>query len=316
MLLDVQNFLTFFLYSKSNYRRPTEQWPPKILDKISQQKKVQQSSPHSQQHSTNNPCSFSPPPRVQLRAPSQPRLFTMPSKKKKSKSSKKRKTKATTNNLALTIDDLDEMQARNERQQQEAAAASRDPSDPSSVDLVNKTKDWPRRRREDMGKCESIAGSWLSFSLAKAKWIQLSSNKALHQAFTANRGTTLESVRLWMQHAEQTLCKFIVLDIILKNQKTVQQFHALGRGWVFILLQRSSCSSSSFGTGGGGVRGSGNGDFTKLKVWFESSTRVEVDHEMDMKAASLDGESRQQYVWGYNPQSEIVFFIKGLAPAR
>jgi hypothetical protein len=240
----------------------------------------------------------------------------MPSKKKKSKSSKKRKTKATTNNLALTIDDLDEMQARNERQQQEAAAASRDPSDPSSVDLVNKTKDWPRRRREDMGKCESIAGSWLSFSLAKAKWIQLSSNKALHQAFTANRGTTLESVRLWMQHAEQTLCKFIVLDIILKNQKTVQQFHALGRGWVFILLQRSSCSSSSFGTGGGGVRGSGNGDFTKLKVWFESSTRVEVDHEMDMKAASLDGESRQQYVWGYNPQSEIVFFIKGLAPAR
>ena len=228
----------------------------------------------------------------------------MPSKKKKSKSSKKRKTKATTNNLALTIDDLDEMQARNERQQQEAAAASRDPSDPSSVDLVNKTKDWPRRRREDMGKCESIAGSWLSFSLAKAKWIQLSSNKALHQAFTANRGTTLESVRLWMQHAEQTLCKFIVLDIILKNQKTVQQFHALGRGWVFILLQRSSCSSSSFGTGGGGVRGSGNGDFTKLKVWFESSTRVEVDHEMDMKAASLDGESRQQYVWGYNPQSE------------
>ena len=127
-----------------------------------------------------------------------------------------------------------------------------------------------------MEKCESIAGGWLSFSLAKAKWIQLSSNKALHQAFGANRGTTLDSVRLWMQHAEQTLCKFIVLDIILKNQKSVQQFHALGRGWVFILLQRSSLSSSSFGRNGGSGTGGGSGDFTKLKVWFESSTRVET----------------------------------------
>jgi hypothetical protein len=206
----------------------------------------------------------------------------MPTKKKKKKKNFNKKksngsSSTSSSSITLTIDELDERNERNERKRQQ---------DESKIEQIKK-KEWARRRREDVEKCESIAGSWLSFSLAKAKWIQLSSNKALHEAFTADRGNTLESVREWMQHAEQTLCKFIVLDIILKSQKTVQQFHALGRGWVFILLQRGSCTSSSYGILGGKKHGSSNGNFTKLKVWFESSTRVEVDHEMDMKAASL-----------------------------
>ena len=210
----------------------------------------------------------------------------MAKKKNKNKKNKKKKSSSSTN--ALTIDDLDEQDEREQQQKTKSTTTTK-------IDPLL----WPRRRREDVERCQEIAGTWLEFSLAKANWIQLASNKALHTAFSANRGSTLESVRLWMQHAEQTLCKFIVLDLIMKDQR-VQQFHALGRGWVFVLLQRAS---------------SGDRPFTKLKIWFESSTRVETDHEMDMKAASLDGPSRKQYVWGYNPQSEIVFFIKGLAPA-
>merc|ERR1712185_395813 len=37
---------------------------------------------------------------------------------------------------------------------------------------------------------------------------------------------------------------------------------------------------------------------------------------MDMRAAELTGSTREKYLWGYNPEAEIVFFIKGLAPAR
>ena len=53
-----------------------------------------------------------------------------------------------------------------------------------------------------------------------------------------------------------------------------------------------------------------------MKVWFESSDRVLHDHEMDMRSAELTGSTREKYLWGYNPEAEIVFFIKGLAPAR
>ena len=216
-------------------------------------------------------------------------------KKKKSSSStqKKKKKTSSSNNLALTLDELDALQ---EKEDQKKAVVNTGDNNNNNNNNNNKEgsnnqnteknrlQEWPRRRREDIERCESIVGGakggpWLSFSLAKAKWIQLSSNKALHQAFSANRGNTLESVRLWMQHAEQTLCKFIVLDLIMKDHGRVSQFHALGRGWVFILLARST---------------SGDRNFSKLKVWYESSTRVETDHEMDMKAASLDGPSRQQ----------------------
>ena len=38
---------------------------------------------------------------------------------------------------------------------------------------------------------------------------------------------------------------------------------------------------------------------------------VTQDHEMDMRAADLVGSTRDKYLWGYNPESEIVFFIKG-----
>ena len=55
---------------------------------------------------------------------------------------------------------------------------------------------------------------------------------------------------------------------------------------------------------------------THMKVWFESSDRVLHDHEMDMRSAELTGSTREKYLWGYNPEAEIVFFIKGLAPAR
>jgi hypothetical protein len=215
-------------------------------------------------------------------------------KKKKSSSStqKKKKKTSSSNNLALTLDELDALQEKED--QKKAVVNTGDNNNNNNNNNKegsnnqntekNRLQEWPRRRREDIERCESIVGGakggpWLSFSLAKAKWIQLSSNKALHQAFSANRGNTLESVRLWMQHAEQTLCKFIVLDLIMKDHGRVSQFHALGRGWVFILLARST---------------SGDRNFSKLKVWYESSTRVETDHEMDMKAASLDGPSRQQ----------------------
>jgi hypothetical protein len=105
----------------------------------------------------------------------------MAKKKNKNKKNKKKKSSSSTN--ALTIDDLDEQDER--EQQQKTKTTNTTKIDP----LL-----WPRRRREDVERCQEIAGTWLEFSLAKANWIQLASNKALHTAFSANRGSTLESV--------------------------------------------------------------------------------------------------------------------------
>jgi hypothetical protein len=98
---------------------------------------------------------------------------------------------------------------------------------------------------------------------------------------------------------QQALCFYVLLDMIMKDTERVQQFQALGRGWVFLLLA-----------------GNATQRYSRVKIWFESSERVLHDHEMDMRAAELVGTTREKYLWGYNPEAEIVFFIKGLAPAR
>jgi hypothetical protein len=162
-------------------------------------------------------------------------------------------------------------------------------------------KEDPRVKRDkDLKHCEAVAGHWLPFSLGKTSWIPLTSNAALREAFqTPCNMKSLESIDEWTTRVQQALCYYVLLEMIMKEDDRVQQFQALGRGWVFVLLESKVLAK-----------------YTKMKVWFESSDRVLHDHEMDMRAAELVGATRDKYLWGYNPEAEIVFFIKGLAPAR
>jgi len=163
-----------------------------------------------------------------------------------------------------------------------------------------KTEDPRLKREKDLKHCEAVAGHWLQFSLGKTSWISLTSNAGLREAFQAPCDMkSLESIDEWTTRVQQALCYYVLLEMIMKEDDRVQQFQALGRGWVFVLLESKELAK-----------------YTKMKVWFESSDRVLQDHEMDMRAAELVGATRDKYLWGYNPEAEIVFFIKGLAPAR
>ena len=163
-----------------------------------------------------------------------------------------------------------------------------------------KEETWAQKRSKDLAHCESVAGAWLSFSLSKSSWISLTSDTQLSEAFqTPCNMSSLESIDEWTTRVQQALCYYVLLEMIMKEDERVQQFQALGRGWIFILLESKALTR-----------------YTKMKVWFESSDRVTHDHEMDMQAAELTGATRDKYLLGYNPEAEIVFFIKGLAPAR
>ena len=163
-----------------------------------------------------------------------------------------------------------------------------------------KEEPWAVKRDRDLKHCNDVAGGWLPFSLGKAQWVSLSSNSGLREAFAEPADMkNLECVDEWTTRVQQALCYYVLLEIIMKEPDRVQKFQALGRGWVFILLESKELAR-----------------YSKLKVWFESSERVLHDHEMDMRAAELTGPTRDKYLWGYNPEAEIVFFIKGLAPAR
>lgn len=160
--------------------------------------------------------------------------------------------------------------------------------------------DWSTRRDKDLRHCEAVAGQWLSFTLSKAPWITIASKAQLRDAFGSPVDMTdLESIDEWTTQVQQALCYYVLLDMIMQAKDRVQQFQALGRGWIFVLLAGNSTQR-----------------YSRVKIWFESSDRVLHDHEMDMRAAELVGSTRDKYLWGYNPEAEIVFFIKGLAPAR
>jgi len=163
-----------------------------------------------------------------------------------------------------------------------------------------KEEPWAAKRVKDMKHCQSVAGAWLPFTLSQASWISLTSNPQLREAFqTPCNMRSLDSIDDWTTRVQQALCYYVLLEMIMKEDDRVFQFQALGRGWVFVLLESKALTK-----------------YTKMKVWFESSDRVLHDHEMDMRAAELTGQTRDKYLWGYNPEAEIVFFIKGLAPAR
>jgi len=161
-------------------------------------------------------------------------------------------------------------------------------------------KDWNDLREKDLRHCESVAGHWLSFSISKAKWVTITSNAHLRKAFHAPVDwSSIDSLDEWTTGIQQAIAYYVLLDLIMVETERVQQFQSLGRGWVFVLL--APTPSERYG---------------RLKVWFESAERVRHDHRMDMRAAELVGATRDKYLFGYNPEAEIVFFIKGIARGR
>ena len=81
-----------------------------------------------------------------------------------------------------------------------------------------KEEDWMTKRDRDLKHCQSVAGSWLAFSLSQAPWVNLSSNTQLRNAFSAPCDMqSLESIDEWTTAVQQALCYYVLLDMIMKE---------------------------------------------------------------------------------------------------
>lgn len=81
-----------------------------------------------------------------------------------------------------------------------------------------KEEDWMTKRDRDLKHCQSVAGSWLAFSLSQSPWVSLSSNMQLKTAFkTPCNMNSLESIDEWTTAVQQALCYYVLLDMIMKE---------------------------------------------------------------------------------------------------
>ena len=150
--------------------------------------------------------------------------------------------------------------------------------------------------QSDVRRCEIICGgcgnSWLPFSISSSPWFKFNVSPSIKAAFGTPIGTTEESVHKWVERAETALSGWVLVDLILKDNRMVQ-FRSLGRGWVFIFLRREK---------------------RQFKVWFESVRRVENGHKPDIERLGFTEEEIRKHTHGYNVETELVFLIKGLVP--
>ena len=154
---------------------------------------------------------------------------------------------------------------------------------------------WREAERAELARMESVMGrdkGWLSFSLSAAPWHSFREDRAMNHAFNVvGRQTAHVDLPQWVMQAESSVCLWILHQIIEKEHRA-ELFRALGRGWIFVLLQRPE---------------------GKFKFWFESITRVLRNHQSDIFALELDGELLEKYTQGYMCQSEMVFVMKGFS---
>lgn len=161
--------------------------------------------------------------------------------------------------------------------------------DASNVSNEVVAKPWEVEKREEIARMEElISDNWIPLTVAKAPWIRFSADPKIKAAFDAPLGTTQEQGLEWLQKAENSIVQFILHKRILENNH-VEQFRCLGRGWIFVMLRRQE---------------------NKFKFWFESVKRIEMEHEVDLKALDLTGEMLKKHTYGYKFESELVFYVK------
>ena len=81
-----------------------------------------------------------------------------------------------------------------------------------------KEEDWTTKRDRDLKHCQSVAGTWLSFTLGQARLINLNSNSQLRDAFTRPCNMkSLEAIDEWTTAVQQAICYYVLLEMIMKE---------------------------------------------------------------------------------------------------
>ena len=159
--------------------------------------------------------------------------------------------------------------------------------------------DWKaaaQRERDEITAMENTirqrTGSlWCRFKLSEATWIPFGSDPSIDAAFDDSYlGGTEEVVMRWMERAESAVKVCVVKELILHEERA-RAFRSLGRGWIFIHLDRPK---------------------RRFRWWFESVDRVLANHQSEIVQLALDEEQIDKYTRGYMCTSELVIMMKGL----
>merc|ERR1712232_653869 len=134
----------------------------------------------------------------------------------------------------------------------------------------------------------------ISFSNSTAHWIPFSVDKDIQRAFATlkSSGKTEAHVkdfsRVAITTAESSVFEWIIRRICEREHRSTA-FRALGRGWVFVLV---------------------NLHMDKFRWWFEALDSVFSRHKFELNDLGLDERQLEKYTYGYNCNSEVVFLLK------
>lgn len=140
----------------------------------------------------------------------------------------------------------------------------------------------------------SSDSGWISFTNSSARWIPFSVNPEMERTFGLLKGVgrldPLEHTesRVTITQAESSIQHYIV-NRITEEKSRANRFRALGRGWIFIMLDLP-------------------GD--RFRWWFESLDNVFLKHKFELSSLGMEENELQKYTYGYNCQSEVVFLLK------
>eukprot|EP00658_Telonema_sp_P-2_P024939 TRINITY_DN20037_c0_g1_i5.p1 TRINITY_DN20037_c0_g1~~TRINITY_DN20037_c0_g1_i5.p1 ORF type:complete len:212 (-),score=47.66 TRINITY_DN20037_c0_g1_i5:523-1158(-) len=134
---------------------------------------------------------------------------------------------------------------------------------------------------------------WIHFSIGKAPWVPFSVRPSIASCMLEIDTAPRENLGDVLHRAESALISWIV-DQILGTEARPERFRNLGRGWLFIFLQREQ---------------------RKFKWWFESIGRVLANHMCDVRDLNLTDELLEKYTDGYMHNCEVVMCMKGMLPA-
>ena len=184
----------------------------------------------------------------------------------------------------------------------------------------------PLRKEEldrlDVARCKQIFNndpepSWIAFTPVEAKWINFSVDPRMSSVFDElaklreERGPEQQELIVdWMCRAETVLHEWIVRAIV-QSEKRAACFRSLGRGWIFIQLSSHGERLNK------GIAMEALNHRTRFKWWFEGVERIvrnrssEFHTTLNLPAGEVD-----KWLYGYQINAEIVFVLRGMAPAH
>eukprot|EP00750_Incisomonas_marina_P027930 INCI6285.1.p1 GENE.INCI6285.1~~INCI6285.1.p1 ORF type:complete len:373 (-),score=50.66 INCI6285.1:493-1611(-) len=158
---------------------------------------------------------------------------------------------------------------------------------------------WRVQQQAERNRLENVVQSdpdWISFSIGRARWLPFVVDKEIHAAFCDTRcwQADTNAISMWMTQAENSVI-FYVLHRIIERPGRADLFRSLGRGWIFVMLDRPRL---------------------RFKWWFESVPLLTHNHPTEILALGLQGAQLEKYTRGYLVMSEIVFLLKGLTKLK